>query len=454
MRAKYLLLTSFVALLFFSCDLFNSDGTGTLIFKGVSELPNLMKNTPIPEESVTDYDGNVYETIIVGGKVWMAENLKVTHYRNGNPISYAADSINWTDGTDGQYCYYNNDSSYIDTFGLLYNWYAINDWRGIAPEGWHVATDDDWKHLEMALGMSRAQADLIGWRGTEEGNKLKSTYRWIENGSGTNDIGFTALPGGYMLDGVFANRGIDASFWTSTDTSGTNSAWWRDIYYNRSGIRRHAYDKNMGLSVRCVKDTEAEGLGTLMYNTGIEFDIHEMWISTGLVTDGGNDNFEWHLIGGGQGLIPMEDHEFIANDLPEGDYKSIKIVFRNRIIRHAVFVSDTTQKIEMASSLTEGDFGDTSLVINYFSSNGSFMSSDGTFELMSTGENMPSFTIHADKTTWIYWKGGGYESEWTDFTFQWHDYDGNGLWTPGIDLVNNFEGPEDIPMWTFMVVEE
>ena len=454
MKQKHVMLFIACIVTLLSCDLFNSGGTGTLIFKGVSELPTLLKSNPIPEETVTDVDGNEYRTITVGGKVWMAENLKVTHYRNGNPISYAADSINWTEGTDGQYCYYDHDSSYVDTFGLLYNWYAVSDWRGLAPEGWHVATDDDWKHLEKALGMSSSQTEMIGWRGTAEGNKLKSTYRWTENGNGTDDIGFTALPGGYILDGVFNNLGVDASFWTSDDTSGTESAWWRDIYYNRSGIRRHAYDKKMGLSVRCVKDAESEDLGSLMYSTGIEFDIHEMWVSTGLVADGGSDNFEWYLIGGGQGLIQMEDHEFIANDLPEGNYKSIKIVFRNQIIRYATFVSDTTQRIEMASSLGEGDFGDTSLVINYFSSNGSFRADGGIFELMSTGENMPAFQINADRTTRIYWKGGGPESKWTDFTFQWHDYDGNGLWTPGIDLANNFDGPPDTPMWTFMVVEE
>ncbi len=452
MKLKHAFLITICLLFLFSCDLFNTGGTGTLIFKGVTELPSLSK--PTTEETVTDIDGNEYATIIVGGKVWMAENLKVTRYRNGNTLEYAPDSISWTEGTAGEYCFYDNDSSYIDTFGYLYNWYAVNDWRGLAPEGWHVATDDDWKHLEMALGMSYVDADSTGWRGTNEGNKLKSTYRWNANGSGTDLVGFTALPGGYMFEGVFANRGIDASFWTSSDVSDTENAWWRDIYYNRESIRRYAYDKNMGLSVRCVKDLEADDAGTLMYNTGIEFDIHEMWVSTGLVREGISDNFEWHLIGGDQGLIPMEDHEFTADEIPVGEYKSIKIVFRNRIVRHAAFVSDTTQKIVMASSLGEGDVGDSSFVINYFSSNGSFIHTGGGFELMAAGENMPTFTINADRITWIYWKGGGPESEWTDFTFRWHDYDGNGLWTPGIDVANNFEGPEDIPMWTFMVVEE
>lgn len=454
MKATYSILMVLCMFLIFSCDLFNSDdGTGTLIFKGVSELPVFDKQN-VKTETVTDVDGNVYETIIVGGRIWTTENLKVKHFSNGDPINFAADTMQWTEGSNPQYTYYEHDTTYADTFGCLYNWYAVSDERGLAPEGWHVATDEDWKHLEMALGMSSADADTTGWRGRDQGYRLKADHRWNEPGNGSDELGFSALPGGYCFGGVFEHLGIDASFWTSSDESGTDNAWWRDMYYDHDGIRRHAYDKKMGLSVRCVKDSEAEDAGNLMYSTGIEFDIYELWVSTGLVEDGESDDFEWHLIGGDQGLIPMEDHEFVANDLPAGNYKSLKIVFRNQIIRHAAFVSDTTRKIDMSSSLTEGDFGDTSLVINYFSSNGSFMAFNGIFDLMAAGENMPSFNINADKTTWIYWKGGGPESEWTDFTFQWHDYDGNGIWSPGIDLVNNFTGPEDVPMWTFMVVEE
>ncbi len=452
MKSKHLFIIFILLLCLFSCDLFNPTGTGTLIFKGVSELPDLAK-IAISDEIVTDVDGNEYGTIIVGGQVWMAENLKVTHYRNGDTLKYAPDSIAWTEGTAGEYCFYDNDSSYIDTFGYLYNWYVVNDGRGLAPEGWHVARDEDWKHLEKALGMSSAEADTIGWRGTNQGSKLKSTYRWNANGNGTDDVNFTALPGGYISNGAFDHLGIDASFWTSDEVSEYNTGIYRDMYSDRNTIRRYSCDKNLGMSIRCVKDIEDDGPGSTMEMTGMAFNIYEMWISQSLVQDGISDIFEWHLLGEDQGLILMRDVEMMADSLPSGEYKSLKIVFRNQAVRHGRSISDTSLTMGFETGIST-DMVDSSFFIDYFSSGGSFYYDDGAFVLMAAGENMPSFNINAGRTTYIYWKGGGPETKWSDITFDWHDYDGNGLWTPGIDILNNFEEPNNIPMWTFMVVEE
>jgi len=212
------------------------------------------------ELTVTDIDGNIYRTVTIGTQIWMAENLKVTHYRNGDAIPNVADSTGWADLTTGAYCNYNNYINHANLYGRLYNWYAIDDSRGLAPEGWHVATDEEWKQLEMYMGMSQSDADLTGWRGTDQGMKLKSTFGWTNyvggSGNGTDDYGFTALAGGYREDGRYEHLGVDASFWTASPGSQDDFAWWRDMYNNNTAIRRYDYKKSLGMSIRCVKDTE------------------------------------------------------------------------------------------------------------------------------------------------------------------------------------------------------
>ncbi|MBC8192252.1 MAG: fibronectin type III domain-containing protein, partial [FCB group bacterium] len=155
---------------------------------------------------MVDYDGNIYETIQIGDQVWMAENLRVTHYRDGTAIPNLTSDGDWTSTSTGAYCYYANNSVNGETYGALYNWYAVTDGRDIAPEGWHVPTDADWKELEMFLGMSQSEADATGYRGTNEGSKLAGnaglwTDGSLENNSGFGTSGFTALPGGYRYNG-------------------------------------------------------------------------------------------------------------------------------------------------------------------------------------------------------------------------------------------------------------
>ena len=111
-----------------------------------------------------DIDGNVYKIIKIGDQWWMAENLKVTRYRNGDQIPNIENASEWSALLTGAYCVYENKVSLADTFGYLYNWYAIDDSRNIAPAGWHVPTDEEWKQLEMYLGMSRLDADEGGDR--------------------------------------------------------------------------------------------------------------------------------------------------------------------------------------------------------------------------------------------------------------------------------------------------
>jgi uncharacterized protein (TIGR02145 family) len=208
--------------------------------------------------TVTDIDGNVYQTVLIGDQCWMMENLKVTHYCNGDAIPKVTNDTEWQGLTTGALCNYDNNESHVATYGRLYNWYAVADSRGLAPEGWHVATDEDWKRLEMYLGMSQAEADAEGWRGTDEGGKLKEAgvAHWLPPNEGaTNESGFAALPGGFRSNdsGIFGGIGIDGPLWTSTQHN-TSDVYGRGLNYSLSAVNRGHGDKRVGASVRCVKD--------------------------------------------------------------------------------------------------------------------------------------------------------------------------------------------------------
>lgn len=207
--------------------------------------------------TVTDIDGNVYQTIQIGDQCWMAENLKVTHYRNGDPIPNVTDDTEWAGLSTGAYCAYDNNESNANTYGYLYNWYTVNDSRNIAPEGWHVPTDEEWKELEIYLGMSQSEADGIQWRGTDEGSKLKEIgiVHWNSPNTGaTNESGFCALPGGCCNDsGYFYGMGESACFWSSEESS-SRYAWRRSLDYDNSRVHRIYGSKPHGFSLRCVKD--------------------------------------------------------------------------------------------------------------------------------------------------------------------------------------------------------
>lgn len=207
---------------------------------------------------VTDIDGNTYQTVKIGDQWWMAENLKVTHYRNGDAIPNVTDNTEWENLTTGAYCNYNNNSSNAATYGRLYNWYAVSDSRQIAPAGWHIPSDAEWKTLEMYLGMSQSEADgSVRWRGTDEGGKLKETgtSHWRSPNTGaTNESGFSALPGGYRLYwGTYFIMGGNAAFWSSTEYD-SYGAWFRGLSYDKSDVYRRSYGKEYGFSVRCVRD--------------------------------------------------------------------------------------------------------------------------------------------------------------------------------------------------------
>jgi len=201
--------------------------------------------------TVTDIDGNVYNTITIGTQVWMVENLKVTHYRNGVSIPNVTDGTEWGNLTTGAYCNYNNDANISTTYGRLYNWYAVDDSRNIAPMGWHVPTNPELTTLiEYLEGESIA------------GGKLKETgtSHWYSPNTGaTNESGFTALPGGCRCPcpyWTFAGISSAGYWWAATEV-GAMDLWGICLWYNYAGVY---YDelgadvKPLGYSVRCLKD--------------------------------------------------------------------------------------------------------------------------------------------------------------------------------------------------------
>jgi len=211
-------------------------------------------------EPLTDIDGNKYRTIKIGDQIWMAENLKVTHYRNGDKIATRHSNRKWKKLSSGGYAYYDNKQSNIETYGLLYNWYAINDNHKIAPKGWHLPTDDEWKELEMYLGMNQYEADERFKRGGNVCSILAGNAGlWVDgpliNDSEFGSSGFNALPGGERsYDGsVWTGMGTTGDFWSATEYNSL-TAWCRSLHYYDSGVDRRSLNKRYGLSVRLVKD--------------------------------------------------------------------------------------------------------------------------------------------------------------------------------------------------------
>jgi uncharacterized protein (TIGR02145 family) len=196
--------------------------------------------------TVTDIDGNVYQTITIGTQVWMAENLKTTKYRDGTSIPNVTDANQWGGLTTGAYCDYNNVVSNSTTYGRLYNWYAVSDSRNIAPAGWHVPTDAEWTTLTTCLGGESVA-----------GGKLKEagTAYWLSpNTCANNEIGFTALPSGW-LGSTFYDIGNNCTWWSATaDSDLLTHAWIRELFYNFSSVGRITFHKSGGYSVRCIKD--------------------------------------------------------------------------------------------------------------------------------------------------------------------------------------------------------
>lgn len=196
-------------------------------------------------QTVTDIDGNVYNTVEIGTQQWMAENLKVTKYNEGTAIPLVTDGIGWNNLTTPGYCWYNNDNTtYGDVYGALYNWYGVNA-GNFCPVGWHVPSDPEWTVLNDYLGGSSVA-----------GGKLKASILWNSPNTGaTDEAGFTALPGGYRGgDGIYSDIGNMGMWWSASGTGFPFDAWLRGMNYNNANFDRGTLAKYYGFSIRCVND--------------------------------------------------------------------------------------------------------------------------------------------------------------------------------------------------------
>lgn len=218
---------------------------------------------------ITDYDGNTYKILKIGDQWWMTENLKTEHYADGSEINLVESNEVWDAlcFDDKAFCYLNNNAhDEADIYGALYTWAAAMNGQnssdlnpsgvqGICPTGWHLPSDKEWKQLEMYLGMNKYEVDETGWRGTDEGAKLKDRCTGLFGyyTGATNESGFTALPAGHHHNQGYSDAGTDAYFWSSAQYE-VSHAWYRQLNIDVEAVFRYDAPKSFGYSVRCVRD--------------------------------------------------------------------------------------------------------------------------------------------------------------------------------------------------------
>jgi uncharacterized protein (TIGR02145 family) len=214
------------------------------------------KETVKETSTVVDRQGRVYATVKIGSQWWMSENLRVQVYNDSTPIMQIGLDSNsvWAKNNSGAFSIGDN------RFGIYYNWYAINNPKKIAPAGWHVPTDEDWKILERELGMTQIESDNTGWRGKDVSKKFlpEASVGWLGGISspvyGTNESGLAMLPGGCrVFDGDKGDVTVTAYFGCSGEKN-SSTAWYRSISNTNKSVFRYFVDKHYGFNLRCVKD--------------------------------------------------------------------------------------------------------------------------------------------------------------------------------------------------------
>lgn len=226
-----------------------------LLFAGlVAAMASCKKEeTPAPDTSIRDADGNVYHEVKIGTQTWLLENLRTTKFRNGDPIPNVTDFTQWKNLSTPAYCTYNNDGSIAANEGRLYNWFTVTDSRGICPPGYHIPTRDEWITLRDYLGGENVA-----------GGKMKSTGEdyWTGNVGATNESGFTGKGAGLRSTALYADEDYQhrkslGMHWSSTGIlppGNDVSAWYFHLQYNIPNGMVSFIDKTCGLSIRCIKD--------------------------------------------------------------------------------------------------------------------------------------------------------------------------------------------------------
>ena len=239
--------------------------------EGTGYGDELMFETLEGDSQVVDIDGNVYGTVTIGNQEWLAVNLRVTRYNNGDAIPTGLSDTEWSNTTSGAYAIYNNDNDMLEAYGKLYNWFAVDDARGLCPEGWSVPSDDDWTQLVDYVASQGFPNDN---ETNGSANALKSCRqadsplggdcdtsehpRWNSHNThyGFDEFGFSALPGGARLtSGYYFNFGYDGFWWSSSEYSSLH-AWRWYIGSHFGNVSRGYTNKKNGFSVRCFRDIE------------------------------------------------------------------------------------------------------------------------------------------------------------------------------------------------------
>jgi uncharacterized protein (TIGR02145 family) len=232
---------------------YNPDGNGDGMI-GVTDLQDFLSTYGLAFEATAStwscgesmtYAGVDYSTVQIGDHCWFAENLRTTTYLNGEAIPQNLSDGDWVSTTSGAMAFYQNDFTYQVAYGGLYNWYAVDDARGLCPSSWHVPTDAEWTILTDHLGGESVA-----------GGQMKSNYGWVAGGNGTNSSGFSGLPGGlrYFNGGYFYAAGYLGGWWSSSPFG--SNAWDRFLSSNGENVDRDYGSPHFGFSVRCVRDAE------------------------------------------------------------------------------------------------------------------------------------------------------------------------------------------------------
>ena len=232
---------------------YNPDGNGDGMI-GVTDLQDFLSTYGLAFEATSTgwscgeaitYAGVGYSTVQIGDQCWFAENLRTTTYLNGDAIPQNLSDADWGTTTSDAMAFYQNDLTSQVAYGGLYNWYAVDDARGLCPSGWHVPTDGEWTVMTEHLG-----GEGIA------GSQMKAVYGWYSGGNGTNSSGFSGLPGGNRESGSgwFLSAGVSGYWWSSSPFG--SFAWFRNLYSDSENVFRNVDDQRAGFSVRCVRDAE------------------------------------------------------------------------------------------------------------------------------------------------------------------------------------------------------
>jgi uncharacterized protein (TIGR02145 family) len=238
-----------VAIIFFVMGITSCSNEETKTQNTIVTRPTV----PIQAPTVTDIDGNVYRIVTINNQNWTKTNLNVSHYRNGDPIPHVRNGVQWINLTTGAWCYYNGDAANGVKYGKLYNWYAVNDPRGLVPNGWHVPSNEEWTNVSNYLGGYNVAGGKMKATGTSQAG---TGLWWSPNANATNSIGFTGQPGGVRRDnGAFNNIASNGFWWSTTESTLTPYG----CNFSLSFVNSTTYvtigtAKTCGLSVRCIKD--------------------------------------------------------------------------------------------------------------------------------------------------------------------------------------------------------